>query len=364
MDQLIYQIALSLAHGVGPVKSRLLLSYCGSASEIITARPDVLNKIPEISWATIKELKNPDLLRKAEQEALFVANNNVSPLFFTDPHYPERLKHCADAPILIFTRGHINFNNSHVVSIVGTRAATSYGKAFCEQLVQALVPHSPLIVSGLAYGIDVCAHRASLKSGLSTVACLAHGLDRVYPALHSTVAREMLSSGGLVTEFVSGTRPDRELFPMRNRIIAGLADCTVVVETDERGGSMITAHLAHGYGRDVFALPGRHSDTHSKGCNQLIRRHVAAILTNPNDLAEYMNWQTGGATITSQTRLFEGLDPDEEEVVALLRASALGLDQIAIQTGRPVSQISSLLLNLEFRGVIHAAPGKVFHLEK
>jgi DNA processing protein len=358
MNEQIYQIALAMANGIGPVKARALLSRFGTAENVFRAGKDIA-RVPDIGPAAIEAIRDKKLFRRAEEELLFSDNNNVSLIFISDSRYPERLRQCADAPVLLYCRGFANLNAPKIISVVGTRAATAYGKHFCEQLIAALAAHSPVVVSGLAYGIDICAHRACIKHGVSTVGCLAHGHDRIYPSLHASVANQMMQSGALITEFPSGTRPDRELFPMRNRIIAGIADCTVVVETDDHGGSMITAHLAHGYGREVFALPGRYDDAHSTGCNLLIRKHIAAILTSPKDLAEYLGWDHTLSRTSSQPSLFDELTAEEEILMkAIAPAEPSHLDDIVNLSQYPAGRVAELLLDLEFRGVLRSLPGK------
>jgi DNA processing protein len=363
MSDLLHQIALACTPGIGPVSCRLLLSHLGSARAVFEARKSTLLKIPDIGRARLGALRSPEVMKRAEAELKFIEKNRIRTFFITEPDYPERLRQCADAPVLLFARGELRLNHPRIVSIVGTRAATSYGKQFCEMLIQALAPYRPVIVSGLAYGIDICAHRAALRAGLPTFACLAHGLDRIYPGIHAPVAHEMIREGGLLTEFFSGTRPDRELFPMRNRIIAGIADCTVVVETDERGGSMITADLAHGYGREVFALPGRHNDPHSQGCNLLIRKNVAALLSSEHDLADYLGWNQSPAVRVVQPTLFDDLSEEESRVADIIRESGPApVDLIVIRTGMHPSGVSSALLSLEFRGMVISMPGKVYRM--
>jgi DNA processing protein len=358
MNERVFQIALAMANGVGPVKARALLARFGTAENIFRAGKEI-TRVHDIGPATTDALRDKALLRRAEEELLFSENNSVSLIFISDPQYPERLRQCADAPVLLYSRGLANLNAPKVISIVGTRAATAYGKHFCEQLIAAVAAHSPVVVSGLAYGIDICAHRACIKHGVSTVGCLAHGHDRIYPSLHASVANQMMQSGALITEFPSGTRPDRELFPMRNRIIAGVSDCTVVIETDDRGGSMITAHLAHGYGREVFALPGRYDDAHSTGCNLLIRKNIAAILATPRDLAEYLGWDNVHARTAIQPSLFDALTAEEEVFMKALSAEEPAhLDDIVSRSQYPAGRVAELLLDLEFRGVLRSLPGK------
>lgn len=361
MHDPVYLIALTRIPGIGPVKSRALLSHFGSAEAICRAPKSALTHIPEIGPFSADMLNRPWPLAEAEKEFRFMEKFGVRLLAFNAPDYPERLRHCDDAPLVLFLKGNVNLNQNKIISIVGTRSATPYGLAFCEQLVTAISGFSPVVVSGLAFGIDICAHRACLRSGVTTIGCLAHGLDRIYPPQHAGVASEMLDNGGLITEFPSRTRPDRELFPMRNRIIAGLADCTVVIETDSRGGSMITAHIAHSYGREVYALPGRTDDLHSAGCNLLIRRNMAAILTGPEDLADHLGWTSPANTPAMQPTLFEQITDQEAAILdAFPPSGEADVDFIITKTELPVSSVNAALLSLEFRGALIALPGKTY----
>jgi len=361
MNDLPHLIALNRIPGIGPVRSRLLLARFGNAEAIRKATPQALRGIPEIGPQTIDLLRKPWPLTEAEREVRFMESRDIYALVYGMPGYPHRLQHCDDAPFILYTRGNLNLNHTRIVSIVGTRAATPYGLHFCNELVDALSGYKPVVVSGLAFGIDVAAHRACVRLNVPTAACLAHGLDRVYPSQHAAVAREILDCGGLVTEFMSGTRPDRESFPMRNRIIAGLSDCTVVIETDLRGGSMITAHLAHSYGREVYALPGRTVDPHSLGCNQLIRRNIAALLSGPEDLADYLGWNDPSPRRAREPSLFEPLNPDEISLLdAFPDSSEAGIDALIEKTGLAAAAINSSLLSLEFKGAVMALPGKTF----
>jgi DNA processing protein len=360
--QQLYQIALTFISGIGPVKSRLLIAHCGNAEQVFKEKKSALQKIPEIGSYTAGLLHNKEALERAERELKFIEERGIQALFFTDTHYPERLKSCEDSPVLLYIKGKLNLNSPRVISVVGTRTATSYGKSFCAELLKGIKAYSPLVISGLAYGIDVCAHRNAVNEGLVTGACVAHGLDKVYPSLHASLALEMEKNGGLISEFPGYTHMTPELFPMRNRIIAGLSDCTIVVETDERGGSMITANLASSYGREVFALPGRYNDIHSSGCNSLIRKNLAAILTSPKDLIHYMNWDEP-QTAVKQLNLFETLSSEEESIIrALQQQGKLNIDELSISTNIPFSRLSSLLLDLEFRGLVKSCPGKSFEV--
>jgi DNA processing protein len=364
-SQQLYQIALTLIAGIGPVKAKLLIAQCGNAEQIFREKKNVLLKIPDIGALTISLLHDKKILQRAEQELRFVHERGIQILFYTDTHYPERLKSCDDSPVVLYTRGKMELNTQRVISIVGTRTATSYGKGFCAELLQGIKAYSPLIISGLAYGIDVCAHRNAVNTGLATAACVAHGLDKVYPSLHAPLAAEMEKNGGLISEFPGYTKMTPELFPMRNRIIAGLADCTIVVETDERGGSMITANLANSYGREVFAVPGRYYDQHSTGCNSLIRKNLAAIITSPHDLIQYMNWDEPKTRPPKQLDLFSQLEGDASKIAQALSAHGkMNIDELKLATDISFGTLSTLLLDLEFQGVLRSFPGKCFELNK
>lgn len=319
-------------------------------------------RTPDIGPALAAAINNADVLNLTERELRFIERNNITALRYTQPEYPFRLKQCPDAPLVLFTQGAMQLNNPFAVAIVGTRKATEYGKKNCLDLIEAIAPLKPLIVSGLAYGIDIAAHRCAMQLQLPTVACLAHGLDRIYPAQHKVTAQQMLHNGGLVTEFISGTIPERDMFPSRNRIIAGLSDCVIVVETDIRGGSIITAHFASGYNRDVFAFPGRINDPHSAGCNDLIKKNIAAILCSPQDVLQYMQW----ANSESQPKprdLFSDLSETELTICnALKQHRSLDIDSLAQHVNIGLPLLNATLLELEFKGQIVAMPGKVFRL--
>ena len=263
----------------------------------------------------------------------------------------------------MYSKGTVDYNNQRVISIVGTRKATDYGKDFCNELIKDLVPHNPLIVSGLAYGIDVCAHKAALQHNLPTIGVLAHGLDRLYPAQHKSVASQMLDNGALLSDFKSGTKPDRENFPKRNRIVAGMSDLTIVIESSKKGGSLITAHIANDYNRDVFALPGRIGDSQSEGCNNLIKSHKAALIQSAKDIEYVMGWEVQKKNTPIQTQLFVELTPEQKTLTAILsKQDKIGIDKLSLLAKMPMSQTTSLLLNLEFDGVVKSLPGKLYKL--
>lgn len=365
-ESLLQKIALSLIPGIGGVLSRNLIAYVGNVDGIFSESEKSLLKIPGIGEINAKRIKDKIFLLHAEKEIKFIERNKIRVDFYTDKSYPRRLKNCIDAPILIYSKGNFDINQNRVISIVGTRNATPYGKQACDELVQKLAERNyfPLIVSGLAYGIDVQAHKSALKYQLPTVGVVAHGLDKLYPSLHKEVANKMIENGGLVSDFPSNTKIDPSNFIRRNRIVAGLADCTIVVESGEKGGALITAEIASSYNRDVFAFPGRAGDIFSKGCNQLIRNNGANLIEGIDDLEYFMGWEKVSKEKTLQTSLFMDLSPEEEKVVGLLQEQGeLFIDQISAEIKMPVSRISALLLNMEFKNLLVALPGKMYRLK-
>ncbi len=364
-DNLLYNIAITQLQGIGDITAKKLIAYCGSAEQVFKEKNNVLEKIPGIGVVNARGIlqSKTEALVTAEEEIKFITKNNIQPLFYLDKNYPKRLIHCEDGPVMLYTKGTIDFNLPKVISIVGTRNATDYGKAFCDQLLNDLTPHQPLIVSGLAYGIDVCSHKAAVKNKLPTIAVLAHGLDRLYPSQHSSVAKQMMENGGLISDYISGTNPDRENFPKRNRIIAGLSDLTVVIESSKKGGSLITAYLANDYNRDVFALPGRLNDAQSEGCNNLIKSNKAALIQSVKDIEYIMTWEAEKVTENKQQRLFVDLSDEEKMITQLLsQKEKLAIDDLSLQAQIPMSKTASLLLELEFNGVVKSLPGKLYKL--
>lgn len=358
-DQLLYQIALTLIPGVGDVNGKKLIAYCGGAEAVFREKRSSLEKIPGIGRATVNSLISNGVLSKAEEEILFLTKHQIQPLFYLDKNYPKRLQHCADSPMMLYFKGEAKFNEMRMVGVVGTRNASEYGKRMCEQLIEDLVNDEVMIVSGLAYGIDAYAHRAALKFGLQTVGVLGHGLDRIYPAANKSIAERMLEQGGLLTEFLSGTTPDRENFPKRNRIVAGMIDALVVVESAKRGGALITADIANSYNRDVFAFPGRIGDTYSEGCNFLIRTNRAALIENASNLRYLMGWENQSPKQGVQTKLFRAFSDEEQLVLdAFGTGNECDIDALILHTNLPSSKLAAVLLTLEFDGVLVALPGK------
>ncbi len=364
-----YQIGISLIPGIGPVLARNLIAWTGGVEEVFKEKEKNLAKIPGIGSALASAIKDADVLDRAEEEIEFVSKNNIQPLFFTDDRYPHRLSHCNDAPLMLFMKGDAEFDLRPVLSIVGTRRATEQGKMICEKFVKELSERYPdvLIVSGLAYGIDICAHRSALKNGLDTVSVVAHGLDRIYPYVHRNVAKDMIGNGGaVVTEFLSGTNPDRHNFVQRNRIVAGMADAVVVVESGIKGGALITARIASSYNRDVLAFPGRPVDDLSRGCNYLIKKNIAALIEDVTDLEYALGWESKvkNRDEPTQRKIFTEFGSDEEEELykILTEEKELTASELSIKSRLPVSKVNALLLNLEFEGLVKSLPGNAFRV--
>lgn len=361
---LLHQIALTHIPGVGAVNSRLLLKHFGSAEDVFKAKKSQLTAIQGIGEKTAQSILQHHFFERAEQELQFVEKYKIKTFFYTDEDYPKRLKNCYDAPVLLYYKGNADLNSERIVSIVGTRNSTSYGKDLTDSLVEELKKHNVLVISGLAYGIDAMAHKACLKQDIPTVGVVGHGLDRIYPAQHRSLAEKMLNSGGILTEFSSGTKPDRENFPKRNRIVAGLADATVIVEASLTGGALITAELANSYNRDVFAFPGRVKDEFSAGCNFLIKTNRASLISSAKDLEYLLGWIREEVTQPQQQlSLRLDLSVDEKKVAeALLNRPNSGIDELAIATQLPQSKLAITILGLEMQGILMSLPGKTYRL--
>jgi len=365
-DEKTCAIALTLCEGVGHINAKRLIDEMGSAAAVFENRLHLRELIPDISQRLVDMLDCPDAFKRAEKELDFVEKNQITCLTIKDENYPSRLRECDDAPIVLFFKGNADMNRLHVVSMVGTRMATQYGKQFCADFVRDLASLCPdvMIVSGLAYGIDIHSHRAAMDNHLPTIGVLAHGLDRIYPYHHQQTAKEMLSNGGLLTEFLTGTEPEAYNFVSRNRIVAGMTDATIVVESAIKGGSLVTASLANTYNRDCFAVPGRINDEKSKGCNYLIRDSKASLITNAEDFINAMGWQTPSAKPDAiQRNLFVDLTEEEALVVNLLQQRGdLHVNTLTVETNMPIHQLTSLLFGLEMKGVVKALVGGVYHL--
>lgn len=362
--QLQYQIALSLIPGIGCINAKTLVAYVGSVEGIFFEKESKLKKIPGIGEVTAKSIVNQNVLSRAEEEVVCIEKHRIQTFFYLDESYPYRLKRCSDAPLVLYSKGNINLNKQQMVAVVGTRNASSYGRECCQLLIDSMAKRSGYcVVSGLAYGIDIAAHKACLKAGVPTLGVLAHGLDQVYPKLHKNTAEKMLHNGGLVTDFLCNSELNRKNFVKRNRIIAGLCDATVVVESAEQGGSLVTADIADSYNRDVFVFPGRATDPYSRGCNKLIRENKACLIENLDDLEYFMSWQSEiDKPRRIQRQLFVELTPDEEKIIDALGDQEQYIDQLCQQCQLPMSKVSSLLLELEFKGMLLSLPGKMYRL--
>jgi DNA processing protein len=360
-QDLFYLLALLKVDGVGDIMAKKLLTHCGNAESIFSAKTNQIAAIDGVGSFLLKNLKDKTIFEKANKELEFIRSNDIQVSFFQDEHYPDRLKHCFDSPVLLFKSGNIDLKNRKIISIVGTRQITSYGTEFCRSLIEDLSPLNPVIVSGFAYGVDIVAHQFAMEHNLQTIGVLAHGLNQIYPKTHKKYVARMMENGGFITEFWSSSNPDKEKFVRRNRIVAGMTEATIVIESADKGGSLITANFANDYNRDVFAVPGRVTDTYSKGCNNLIKMQKANVLTNAADLVYMLNWDIENKSKTIQKQLFVELEEDEQLIYEyLLKNGKELLDTIALQCNFPIYKISGILINMELKGVIRPLPGKLF----
>ncbi len=361
-----YKIGISLINGLGSVNAKKIIAYLGGVEAVFKEKKSNLLKIDGVGSFLASNIVNNKVLDKADKEIEFIEKNDIRSFFYLDDNYPYRLKQCADAPILFYMKGNVDLDQKKIISIVGTRKVTEYGKGLCEKLVAEIEQngHNALIVSGLAYGVDITAHKAALSNKLKTIAVLGQGLDSVYPSLHANYAKEILENGALISEFAHGTKPDKHNFVRRNRIIAGLSDACVVVESAKKGGSLITAELANSYNRDVFAFPGRINDIYSEGCNILIKTNRASLIQGVKDLEYLLSWDIKEhKSKAEQMQLFVNLNEQEQEIVNLIREyGQLEFDLISMKTKIPVNKLSGILLSLEFGGFIKVLPGKQFTL--
>jgi len=360
----LHKIALTFIKSIGPVNAKNLLAYCGSAEAVFSASRKQLLQIPGIGEKTVEAILKTDALKRAQEELNFVEKHGIEILFFSDENYPKRLKNCIDSPILLYFKGKANFNHHRIISIVGTRNATDYGKNLCKQLCELLSNYDVLVISGLAYGIDVTTHKECLANDIATVGVLGHGLDRLYPQIHKPVSQKMVLNGGLLSEFPTLTNPDRPNFPQRNRIIAGIADATIVVEASIKGGALITAEIANSYNKDVYAFPGRTNDVFSEGCNFLIKTNRAGLINNAKDLIYYLGWDddTKEKKKQPQITLQLQLTVNEQKVVDLLQNGQMAIDELSVATNIQQSKLAIVILTLEMQGIIISLPGKVYKL--
>ncbi|WNM19708.1 DNA-processing protein DprA [Flavobacterium capsici] len=360
--ELFYVLALLKVEGVGDIVAKKLINHCGSAEDVFKSKTQILKSIDGVGETLTKNLKDKTIFEKAKKELQFIENENISVLYYQNSEYPEKLKHCIDGPTLLFSSGTFDFKNRKIISIVGTREVTSYGTEICKKLIEDLAVFNPIIVSGFAYGVDIIAHKAAMDNNLQTIGVLAHGLNQIYPKVHKKYVAKMEENGGFLTEFWSNSNPDKENFVRRNRIVAGMSEATIVIESAEKGGSLITANIANDYSRDVFAVPGRVSDKYSQGCNDLIKTQRATLLTSAADLIYNLNWELESKpTKTVQKQLFVSLDNDEQLIYDYLQKNGKQLlDIVALECNFPIFRMSSILLNMELKGVIRPLPGKLF----
>lgn len=362
-NELFFTLALLQVEGIGDITAKKLLQHFGSAEELLKAKKTDLAKIDGIGKTILNNLKNPEIFRLAETEIDFLEKENITPLLYRNDNYPERLKHCIDAPVLLFQSGNVDLSNQKIISIVGTRNITTYGTDFTKNFIEELAPLNPIIVSGFAYGVDITAHKVAIENNLQTIGVLAHGLNQIYPKNHKRYITQVEQNGGFLTEFWTHSKPDRENFVKRNRIVAGMSEATIVIESAEKGGSLITANLANDYNREVFALPGRSTDKLSQGCNNLIKTQRAQLLTSAADLVYHLNWELKKKeSKTVQKQLFVSLDENEQKIYNFLQKGKELLDIISIECDIPIFKLSGILLNMELKGIVKPLPGKFFEI--
>lgn len=362
-QELHYVLALQNVSKIGDITAKKLIAHCGSAEAVLKEKKQNLLKLDGIGSVMLSDLFEKHHLLEAEQELKFIREEKIVCHYFTDETYPERLKHCIDGPILLFQSGNINLKQQRIISIVGTRKITTYGIKACENLVEALSPFNPIIVSGFAYGTDITAQKAALKHNLQTIGCLAHGLNQIYPKSHKRYVSDIEKHGGFFTDFWSNCMFDRNNFLKRNRIIAGLSEATIVIESAEKGGSLVTADIANSYNREVFAIPSRITDSQSVGCNNLIKHQKAHLLSTPEDVPYILNWQFETAVKPMQKKLFVELDLEEKVIYNFLKYNGKQqLDIIALRCQMPTFRVATILLNMELKGVARPLPGKQFEV--
>ncbi len=363
-SSLLYEVAIGLIPGVGCQNTKQLISYCGNAQKVFQTPKGKLMKIPGIGEVVAQAIIRQTVLKKAEEEINWAQKNEVEIAFYTHKNYPERLRHFPDSPALLFLSGNIDLNVPKTIGIIGTRQATNYGKEITEKIIHEIKSYQPTIISGLAYGIDIHAHKTALAASIPTVAVMASGVDVIYPFIHKEIALKMKENGGLLTEYRPGTKPDPSFFPARNRIVAGLCDAIIVIEAAQKGGALITAEIANSYNREVFAVPGNLGSKFNEGCNHLIKTHKAHIYTSVKDLEYILNWDIDNkGRVLPKHKISDTLEGEEKTIAELLlNKESLMIDEISWQTNIPISRLSSLLLTMEFSGLITALPGKKFRL--
>lgn len=364
-ESLVHKIALGMIPGVGDITARKLVSYTGSVEAVFSESYRSLIRVPGVGEMLAKAVAGHEYLDAAAREAEFVEKHGIKVFFYLDDDYPFRLRQCEDSPVTFYFRGKADLNAAFILSIVGTRNATQRGREMCQKIIAGLSVHFPglIIVSGLAYGIDIAAHKAALANGLPTVAVLGHGLRTIYPSLHAGTAKSILENGGQLTDFSSDTLPERNNFIRRNRIIAGISDATLIVESGIRGGALITADIAASYSRDVMAVPGRPGDEWSAGCNALIRCNKAALVEGHEDIEYLLGWKPAALAVPVQTVLFSGMTDSEKKIYEALKMDGdMTVDAIARLIDIPVFKLSAILLQMELAGLITPCPGSVYRI--
>ena len=370
-EEILALLRLQKTKSVGDILAKKLIATIGNAEDVFKEKKNILQKVSGIGGYAIQNLLDDTNQELAEKELEYINKNKIQFSYFLEDDYPKNLQHCIDAPILFFKDGNIDFSNDRIISIVGTRTMTNYGRDFCEKLMDELAPYNPIIVSGFAYGVDICAHKNAMKQNLQTIGVLAHGFEQIYPKSHKKYIHEMNENGGFITEFFHNENPLRENFLKRNRIVAGISKATIIIESASKGGSLVTADIANSYDRDVFAVPGKVTDLMSKGCNQLIQQHKAHLLESAKDIIQMLNWDiwtsstqdVSRVSTSVQKKLFVELNEDEQKIYDYLQKNGSQvLDLIALEIHIPVYQLASILLQMELKNVIKPLPGKMFEV--
>ncbi|MEN8857108.1 MAG: DNA-processing protein DprA [Flavobacteriaceae bacterium] len=370
-EEILALLRLQKTKSVGDILAKKLIATIGNAEDVFKEKKNILQKVSGIGGYAIQNLLDDTNQELAEKELEYINKNKIQFSYFLEDDYPKNLQHCIDAPILFFKDGNIDFSNDRIISIVGTRTMTNYGRDFCEKLMDELAPYNPIIVSGFAYGVDICAHKNAMKQNLQTIGVLAHGFEQIYPKSHKKYIHEMNENGGFITEFFHNENPLRENFLKRNRIVAGISKATIIIESASKGGSLVTADIANSYDRDVFAVPGKVTDLMSKGCNQLIQQHKAHLLESAKDIIQMLNWDiwtsstqdVSRVSTSVQKKIFVDLKEDEQKIYDYLQKNGSQvLDLIALEIHIPVYQLASILLQMELKNVIKPLPGKMFEV--
>ena len=370
-EEILALLRLQKTKSVGDILAKKLIATIGNAEDVFKEKKNILQKVSGIGGYAIQNLLDDTNQELAEKELEYINKNKIQFSYFLEDDYPKNLQHCIDAPILFFKDGNIDFSNDRIIFIVGTRTMTNYGRDFCEKLMDELAPYNPIIVSGFAYGVDICAHKNAMKQNLQTIGVLAHGFEQIYPKSHKKYIHEMNENGGFITEFFHNENPLRENFLKRNRIVAGISKATIIIESASKGGSLVTADIANSYDRDVFAVPGKVTDLMSKGCNQLIQQHKAHLLESAKDIIQMLNWDiwtsstqdVSRVSTSVQKKIFVDLKEDEQKIYDYLQKNGSQvLDLIALEIHIPVYQLASILLQMELKNVIKPLPGKMFEV--